>query len=315
MSESSRPLWIVSGFLGTGKTTLLNHLLREFAPDPVGVLVNDFGTLGVDAHLISPDAGTPVVELNGGQIFCSCLSGSFVDALVRLSAAPVSGILVEASGMAKPRALAPIIEEARNRSEHRFYYAGLVTVVDAPRFDKMLATVNAVEEQIVYADLVVINKCDAGSENEIAAVARAVGSLNPHCGIVRTDFGRVRREELPERPVASLERRGPAGEKYEGWDNRKPVVVSWNPPGKLTRRELKETLREKAASALRIKGYLETDEGPVFVSAVGANVAIEEVSAIPGLPGVVEFYPNNGEGRGATVETGRVGPGAESCET
>ena len=74
MNESGRPLWIISGFLGTGKTTLLNHLLREFAPDPLGVLVNDFGTLGVDAHLISPEREGPMIELNGGQIFCSCIS-------------------------------------------------------------------------------------------------------------------------------------------------------------------------------------------------------------------------------------------------
>lgn len=313
MNESSRPLWIVSGFLGTGKTTVLNHLLREFAPEPVGVLVNDFGSLGVDAHLVSPGSGGPVVELNGGQIFCSCISGTFVDSLVEISAAPLRGILVEASGMAKPRALEPIIAEARRRSSGRFHYAGLVAVVDAARFEKMRATVNAVEEQIVYADLVVINKCDTATEKSIAGVARTVGHLNPHCHILRTAFGTVGREELPEKPVASLERRGPAGEEYKGWDNRKPVVVSWNPAGKLTRQKLEEILREKASTALRIKGYAETVDGPVFVSAVGESVTLEEVSAIPGSPGLTEFYPSGGAP--ATAQTGGLDLGAGSSET
>jgi G3E family GTPase len=312
MSDLARPLWIISGFLGTGKTTLLNHLLREFAPEPVGVLVNDFGTIGVDAHRISTDREGPLVELNGGQIFCSCISGSFVDSLVEVSAAPVSGILVEASGMAKPRALAPVLEEARSRSEDRFYYAGMVSVIDAPRFEKMRATVNAVEEQIVYADLVVINKCDGVDESTVAAVARAVRRLNPSCRILRTSFGRVRREELPESPVAPLERRGPGGEEYKGWEDKKPVAVTWNPPGQLSRRELEETVREKAGAALRIKGYLETEEGPFYVSAVGESVEIEAVSAIPGAPGVTEFYPSNGTPE--RVQTDTLDLHAESCE-
>jgi G3E family GTPase len=294
MNESIRPLWILSGFLGTGKTTLLNHLLREFAPQPVGVLVNDFGSLGVDAHLISPNAGSPVVELNGGQIFCSCLSGTFVDSLVELSAAPVRGILVEASGMAKPRALSPIIAEAMRRSNHRFYYAGMVTVVDAPRFEKMRAAVNAVEEQIVYADLVVINKCDDVTEGELAGVAHTVRQVNPHCRILSTAFGKVRGGQLPEKPVASLERRGPKGKEYKGWGNRRPVVVSWNPSDTPTIEELKDRLREKAPTALRIKGYVETVDGPVFVSGVGDGLTINEVSAIPGVPGLTEFYLSNG---------------------
>lgn len=312
MSETARPLWIISGFLGTGKTTVLNRLLEEFAPDPVGVLVNDFGAVGVDLYRVSTDREGPLMELNGGQIFCSCISGSFVDSLIELSAAPVSGILVEASGMAKPRALKPIIGEAIKRSEDRFYYAGMVSVVDAPRFEKMRATVNAVEEQIVYADLVIINKCDGLEENQTLSVARAVRHLNPSCKILRTTFGRVRREELPEAPVAPLERRGPGGERYEGWEERKPLAVTWNPPENLRLRELEEKLREKASTALRIKGYVQTAEGPVYVSAVGENMKIEEVSAIPGNPGITEFYANSGTP--ASIETGSLDLGAESCE-
>lgn len=312
MSNSARPLWILGGFLGTGKTTLLNHLLEEFAPEPVGVLVNDFGTVGVDVHRISTDREGPLVELNGGQIFCSCISGSFVDSLLELSAAPVSGILVEASGMAKPRALAPIIEEARKRSEDRFYYAGMVSVIDAPRFEKMRAAVNAVEEQVVYADLVIINKCDGLEEERVATVARAVRYLNPSCRILRTTFGRVRREELPESPVAPLERRGPGGEEYRGWEDKKPVAVTWNPPEKLSRQELEEAVREKATTALRIKGYLESEEGPVYISAVGESVEIEAVSAIPGAPGLTEFYPSNGAE--VRVQTDSLDLRAESCE-
>lgn len=315
MNRERRPLWIISGFLGTGKTTLLNHLLREFAPGPVGVLINDFGALGVDAHLISREGRTRVVELNGGQIFCSCISGSFVDSLVELSLAPVEGILVEASGMAKPRALGPILEEAEKRSDERFYYAGMVTVVDAERFEKMRATVNAVEEQIVYGDLLVINKCDSVGEERVASIARTIRRLNPHCGILRTSFGRMRRGELPEGPVDVLHRRGPGGEEYRGWEEKKPVAVTWNPPKGTSLAALREQLLQKAATALRIKGYVETTDGPVFVSAVGDTLTLEEVSEIPGAAGLTEFYPRSGEKKPAAISLSRIDRGEERCRT
>lgn len=315
MNRERIPLWIISGFLGTGKTTVLNHLLTEFAPSPIGVLVNDFGTLGVDAHLINDDAPTTVVELNGGQIFCSCISGSFVDSLLELSSAPVEGLIVEASGLAKPRALGPILKEAQRRSDERFYYAGMITVVDAQRLEKMRATVNAVDEQIVYGDLLVINKCDTVQEEMVASIARTIRRLNPQCRILRTSFGRLRRAELPDGPVATLRRRGPGDEEYGGWEEKKPVTVTWNPPEGTSLAALREQLLQKAATALRIKGYVETTDGPVFVSAVGDSLTLEEVSQVPGAPGLTEFYPRSeGKRRGATPLPW-VDSGEKRCET
>lgn len=283
------PLWIVAGFLGSGKTTVLNSLLRSFAPDPVAVLVNDFGKIGVDASLIEPragDTGEPeadaitVIDLNGGQIFCSCISGAFVDRLVDLASMPVSAILVESSGMAKPGAMGPILQEARKRSGERFFYAGMVTVADAPRLEKLLTVVNAVEEQIVYADLVVLNKCDLTDAEGRRAAAQRIGRINPRATVQEVEHGAIDRRSLPKHPISEQTRPGPTGEDYLGWGNKKPLCRSWVPDHTLSRDELDaELARLIDGGALRIKGYIATTGGTVYVDAVGDRCELRPVTA------------------------------------
>jgi G3E family GTPase len=288
---ASVPLWIIGGFLGSGKTTVLNHLLGELAPTPVGVLLNDFGKIGVDVHLVEADEAITVTEVNGGQIFCSCVSGSFVERLRELAATPAKAVLVEASGLAKPGALEPILAEAQTAEGERLRYAGMVTVVDARAFGKLRHTVNAVSEQVVYADLLVVNKCDAASPEQIEEVDAVLGELNPGARVLHVEYGRVSPKELPGAPTAALRRSGPDGTWYEGWDGKKPVCRTWNPPPSLSRAELRAEVERRMHSAFRIKGFAETSEGPVFVSAASGGVEVEPVEEIRGEPGLTEFYP------------------------
>lgn len=279
------PLWIVAGFLGSGKTTVLNALLRSFAPSPIAVLVNDFGKIGVDASLIDRGLSTTerditVIDLNGGQIFCSCISGAFVDRLVNLAAMPVSAILVESSGMSKPSAMGPILDEAQKRSGGRFSYAGMLTVVDAPRVAKLLTVVNAVEEQIVYADLVVLNKCDLSDQTSRAAARKRINEINPRATVIETEYGEINHEALPPRPISEQPRLGPAGEDYMGWGDRKPLCRTWKPEHILSREELAAALgRLVNAGALRIKGYVATTDGVLYVDAVGDRYELRPVVA------------------------------------
>ena len=97
------PYLFISGFLGAGKTTLLNNLLKRYAHLKIGVIVNDFGELAVDNMLIDKAGVTgEILELRAGQIFCSCLSGQFVDSVLAYEAIQPDLLLVECSGLAKP---------------------------------------------------------------------------------------------------------------------------------------------------------------------------------------------------------------------
>lgn len=293
MSDHGIPLWIIGGFLGSGKTTVLNHLLAQFSDESVGVLINEFGAIGVDSHLLERPGESSVAEVNGGQLFCSCVSGSFVARLAELARMSVSAILVEASGMAKPRALKPILEEVRQSTPEQVSYAGMVSVVDAVAFHKLAGVVNAVEEQVVYGDLIAVNKCDRVDAEHIEETERRLRELNPDAPIVHVEYGGVARDELPAEPVAPLYRTGARGEDYKGWAGRKPLCRTWRPATGMPVAALREELARRLETALRIKGYAETAEGPAFVSATTEETRVQFVSGIPGAAGLTEFYPRS----------------------
>jgi G3E family GTPase len=170
---------IIGGFLGSGKTTVLNRLLRSFAPEPVGVLVNDFGSIGVDGGACGGagwrGGGRPQRRADLLLVHIRLLRGPSGE----LAATPATAILVESSGMAKPGAMGAILNEVSRRTDGALRYAGMVTVVDAPRFNRLRTVVNAVDEQVAYADLVVINKCDEADAETIGAVRAAIAGIAP----------------------------------------------------------------------------------------------------------------------------------------
>jgi G3E family GTPase len=293
-----KPLWIIGGFLGSGKTTVLNRLLRSFAPEPVGVLVNDFGSVGVDAGLVEARDGVQVVDLNGGQIFCSCISGSFVERLVELAATPATAILVESSGMAKPGAMGAILDEVARRTTGALRYAGMVTVVDAPRFARLRTVVNAVDEQVAYADLVVINKCDETDAVTIAAVREAIAGIRDASGvagaggaeILETSWGELTRADLPRpaAPVGAVSG-APAAPVYRGWGGAKPLCRTWRPETPPTPAQLEALVREwLAAGALRIKGSVVTTEGVRRVNAVPDGIVVTDPREERPSPGTAD---------------------------
>ncbi|MCF7928067.1 MAG: GTP-binding protein [Spirochaetales bacterium] len=272
MAEKQTDLWIIGGFLGSGKTTALNALLSGMSERRLGVLVNDFGTLGVDVNLVHGSGDEEIVELNGGQIFCACISGSFVKSMKALSDHDLDAILVESSGLAKPNALGDIIDETVKLSGGKIRYRGFVSIVDAQRFPKLLGSVNAVEEQIVYADLVVVNKTDLVNGKDLQAVRDSIRSINDKPPVIETVQGAIDPAELPPEP---LDRSSDTFQLFAGWDGGgRPVTAEWRPDRLLDESELRSILEKASEKALRIKGFLKTREGLRSVSVTGAQFSI-----------------------------------------
>src|SRR5699024_2730083 len=123
------PVILLTGYLGAGKTSLLNHLLRH--PDArIGVVVNDFGELNIDAGLVVGQADDPFA-LSGGGICCLRDDASLVEALVAMTdpSLRLDAIIVEASGFAEPLTLARMVTRM---GHHRVHLGGVIDVVDAP---------------------------------------------------------------------------------------------------------------------------------------------------------------------------------------
>ena len=99
--RTNMELILLTGFLGSGKTTLLQQLLREYEDKKIGVIVNDFGKINVDAKLVS-SSGIQMAELANGSIFCACIKDKFVDSLIEMSQRDLDYLFIEASGLADP---------------------------------------------------------------------------------------------------------------------------------------------------------------------------------------------------------------------
>ncbi|MYR04875.1 GTP-binding protein [Gordonia sp. SID5947] len=176
MSRESVPVVLIAGFLGSGKTTLLNHLLRRASGTRIGVLVNDFGSINIDAMLIAGQAdGT--VSLSNGCVCCSVDAEGVESALTGLlrPSAGIDVIVIEASGIAEPRALIRMIT---GLADPRLRYGGLAYVVDAAALTGLRRRHPEVDRHIEIADLVVINKADLVDDAELAVVGEIVGAVN-----------------------------------------------------------------------------------------------------------------------------------------
>ena len=207
---------VLSGFLGVGKTTLLQHLLAQAEGRRWAVVVNDLAALNVDAAVVRRsvgDDGGEVVELGNG---CVCCSGrdDLGEAIARLAAeGAYEHIIVETSGVAELRAVAALFT-GRNpfgRSLTDFaVLSALVTVVDGPDFvRRMIARENEAPatgstrpvfellvEQIECADLIVLNKADVATDAEVAQARTALAALNARAAVVVTERGQLSSEFL-----------------------------------------------------------------------------------------------------------------------
>jgi G3E family GTPase len=157
----------ISGFLGAGKTTLLNALLRHYQHLRIGVIVNDFGDIAIDNQLIEQEAvAGEIKELRSGQIFCSCLSGSFIDSVLAFQEISPDLLVVECSGLAKPASLRDIVSVIEKKAPEHFHCLGMVSLVDATRHAILEQSLMVITEQLEASDILLLSKLDAVSAEE-----------------------------------------------------------------------------------------------------------------------------------------------------
>jgi G3E family GTPase len=183
-NEERIPVTVLTGYLGAGKTTLLNRILTEDHGRKYAVVINEFGELGVDNDLVV-DADEEVFEMNNGCICCT-VRGDLIRIIGGLlKRKELDGILIETTGLADPAPVAQtffVDDEVRSRTR----LDAIVTVVDARNLPARLADSAEPEEQIAFADVVLVNKIDLVTEAELAEVERRIRAINPQARLHRT---------------------------------------------------------------------------------------------------------------------------------
>jgi G3E family GTPase len=184
------PVTIVTGFLGSGKTTLVNHILKEQHGRKIAVIVNEFGEIGIDGQLTIADDDEQIVEFNNGCLCCT-VRGDLVRTLEDLTQrADLDAMLIETTGLADPAPVASTFIVA-DEIKSKFSLDAFITVVDARNLQQNLKDSHEAQEQVAFADIILINKIDLVSPQDIARVKQQIWELNPIAKIHETTYSSI----------------------------------------------------------------------------------------------------------------------------
>ncbi|GAA3182366.1 MULTISPECIES: CobW family GTP-binding protein [Streptomyces] len=189
MATQQIPVVVLAGFLGSGKTTLLNHLLAAGDGTRIGAIVNDFGSIEIDAMTVAGQVDS-MVSLGNGCLCCAVDTSELDEYLERLArpAARIDVIVIEASGLAEPQELIRMILASENT---RIVYGGLVEVVDAAEFDATRSRHPELDRHVAIADLVVLNKADRIGDEQRRRLTTNLSELAPGRPVICAAYGRI----------------------------------------------------------------------------------------------------------------------------
>lgn len=184
------PVTVVTGFLGSGKTTLINHILKRQHGQKVAVIVNELGEIGIDGQLMIEEDQEQLVEFNNGCLCCT-VRGDLVRTLEDLTQrAELDAVLIETTGIADPAPVASTFIVSEEISA-KFSLDAFVTVVDAPNLKRNLIDSHEAQEQVAFADIILLNKTDLVSQEELTRIEQKLRLLNPLAKIHYTEFSAI----------------------------------------------------------------------------------------------------------------------------
>ena len=204
-SSSTVPVTVLTGYLGAGKTTLLNRILTEDHGKKYAVIVNEFGEIGIDNDLVV-DTDEEIFEMNNGCVCCT-VRGDLIRILNGLMkrVGGFDGILIETTGLADPAPVAQTFfmdDDVRAKT----HLDAVVTVVDGKHIAERLKDAPEAREQIAFGDVILVNKTDLLSDNELADIEQSVRAINPYAVLHRTVKSEIALEEILDRGAFDLER-------------------------------------------------------------------------------------------------------------
>jgi G3E family GTPase len=281
---------LITGFLGSGKTTFLNRMVKKVPPDlKMMILMNEFGEVGLDGTLIEGD-DYDMLEISRGSIFCVCVKTDFIKALNEVARTIRPDLLiVESTGVANPTALKKDL--GLSIFNDRFRLADQVCIIDAACFEEVYDSYASVEKQIESSSLFVINKTDLVSTHQIAAIKALVNKHNASARFMETTFA-----DIPIEPFfagRNSDDAGPDGLSFltneeleaaieELMENPDADAV---PPDRLLSavylwqgkdiNTFKAIIPKLPKKLIRAKGVLDHGEGPFLFNLVMAQHVVE----------------------------------------
>lgn len=279
-SANNIPVSVIGGYLGSGKTTLINQLLRNADGRKLAVLVNEFGALPIDADLIEAQSDT-MISISGGCVCCS-YGNDLIQALLEISkleSAP-DHILIESSGVALPGAIAASV--SINGS---FEIAGIITVVDSEIILEQASNEyigDTIERQLGDSDIVLLNKCDLVDEVHLAYLESWLAEKSLYATAVRVTYASLPNSIVLQDYVRDTRKQHISFNSHTNIFESQVIKFSKEYDANI----VAQKLADPEFNLIRSKGFVPTPSGLQAIQTIGRRWSVTDAPA-GAKPGVV----------------------------
>ena len=273
MNNKKTKLYVLTGFLGAGKTTILLELLEQLKGNKVGIIQNEFGKLGIDGTILKDD-DIQMVEINRGSIFCSCLKLNFVNALNEMAQYEFDYLFVESSGLGDPSNVEEILGAVEAISGKQYDFRGVICLVDAVNFMEQIEDLETVHRQLKHCHLAVITKSDLVESEKIRLLEKKIREINPVCKISTSILGKMDYGFLNE---DLLLYQWVEGEETTNTEETKPKTLFMEIEEVVDREKFIAFLNEVIPNVYRVKGFVDVKGiGWQQVDVVGSKIDFKD---------------------------------------
>lgn len=273
LTKKETKLYILTGFLGSGKTTVLLKILEHLKGQRVGIIQNEFGKLSIDGKILRDDE-IQMVEINRGSIFCSCLKLSFVNALAEMLEQNFDYLFVESSGWGDPSNVEEILKAVEIVANRSYNFQGVICLVDAVNFMEQLEDEECAYRQLKHCHLAVVTKTDIAEDEQIRLVEEKIREINPVCKIIYSEMGNLDMNFFQE---DLLKYQWAEGEESTNAPETKPKSVYMEVGEAVEKEKLEAFLNEIACDMHRVKGFVNVNQiGWQQVDLVGRTITFQD---------------------------------------
>jgi len=255
------PTILLTGFLAAGKTTLMNRLIAHYQSRRTVVLMNEFGQVGIDGALLV-EGDYRLVELNKGSLFCICVRTDFIDEVERIATQlHPELLLIEATGLADTTEMERML--ALPNLRRHIDLQACIALVDATAFFKIVKFLNAPIAQVQSADLILLNKTDLATVQELAAAKQALADLQLTAPVIETQHAQFPLDRLDRIRRPRHEAGGEVGDGRPDPVQSKTITRT----GSLSRRTWQTLCENIRDNRLRAKGFVTIENRVFYVDA------------------------------------------------
>ncbi len=281
MSTRTIDIFLITGFLGSGKTTFLRYLLDQliFFPEvKIGVLMNEFGSINVDKELIPQDR-IVFTEINGGSIFCNCLHSEFIEALkLFYESSGVNTLFLETSGLSNPSVILQDLNIVNNQIGNVYKVRESICLVDASLVMKLLHAFPNITTQLEVSSQIIINKIDLINLDDLDYIKQSLCKINPNAKISTTEYGQFKLQNLVLQDEIQRSKISSGKRDVKG----KISSVTITQSKLISKKEFSIRMREIRDYPIRVKGYIQLeDRGWHRVDQVDNRYLLTRVSSHP----------------------------------